>query len=52
MLMLPEKTQEMTSILGYLFKTVTKLVRKNCSSRIILSLEAQDRKEEIMKFEE
>lgn len=52
MLMIPEKTQELTSILSYLFKTVTKLVRKNCTSRIILTLEAQDQKEQIMKIEE
>ena len=52
MLMIAEKTQELSNIITFLFKTLVKLVRKNCSSRIILSLEAKDLKEEVMKIED
>lgn len=41
MLMLQNKSHELESLLPFLFKTVLNLIKKNCKSRKLLSLEAQ-----------
>ena len=50
MLTIQNITQELHSLLPFLFETVIKLMSKNCRARIILSYEIQERKEEVMKL--
>lgn len=49
--MLPNKTPEMEGLLPMLSHNLVRLLLKNCKSRILLSLEATQQKEEMLKLE-